>query len=178
MRKLFSFLLIIIIISSCKKEDNGLRNGYFWLYGYGLKDRYGEEATSGISEKWKIKRVDVGGCMVDYETERKIIRANKKTTAAITKKYGKGWEEKYNRDIEDFALKSADVMDVLIVNKLFRSKLRDHNIPIDDVDKQVRELNDQGEYEVAIVNLNLKYENKECFKVAVNTKNRTVNLIK
>ncbi|WP_123940965.1 hypothetical protein [Chryseobacterium sp. G0186] len=178
MRKFFSFLLIIIMISSCKKEDEGLRNGYFWLYGSGLKDMYGEEAANGISEKWKIKTVHAGGCIIDGELGKKINRANKKTLAAITKRYGKGWEAKYDKDIENFAMKSADVMDVLIVNKMFRNKLRDHNIPIDDVDKQVKELNDQGKYEVAVVNSNLKYENKECFKVAVNTKNRTVNLIK
>ncbi|WP_312510416.1 FEKKY domain-containing protein [Chryseobacterium culicis] len=177
MRKLFSFLLLIIIFSSCKKEDDGLRNGYFWLYGAGLKDRYGEEAANGISEKWKIKTVDAGGCIIDDELEKKINRANKKTLAAITRKYGKGWETKYHQDIEDFAMKSAEVMDVLIVNKMFRNKLRDHNISVDDVDKQVKQLNDKGEYEVVIVNSNLKYENKECFKVAVNTKNRTVNLI-
>ncbi|RQO40794.1 hypothetical protein DBR39_07595 [Chryseobacterium sp. KBW03] len=178
MAKFFSFLFIVIIISSCKKEDDGLRNGYFWLYGYGLKDGYGEEAANGISEKWKIKIVDAGGCIIDEESGKKVIRANNKTLAAITKKYGKGWEAKYDQDLEGFVLKSADVMDVLIVNKLFRSMLRDHNIPIDNVDKEVKELNDQGQYEVVVVNPNLKYENKECFKVAVNTKNRTVNLIK
>ncbi|NIF04947.1 hypothetical protein F3J23_05785 [Chryseobacterium sp. Tr-659] len=178
MKNLFSFLLIIVMISSCKKEDDGLHNGYFWLYGSGLKDRYREEAANGISEKWKIKTVDAGGCIIDEILEKKINRANKKTLAAIAKRYGKGWEAKYHKDIENFALKSADVMDVLIVNKLFRSKLRDHNIPIDGVDKKVKELNDQGEYEVVVINSNLKYENKECFKLAVNTKNRTVNLIK
>ncbi len=178
MRKFFFFLFIIMLISSCKKEDDGLRNGYFWLYGSGLKDRYGEEAAYGISEKWKIKTVHAGGCIINDELEKKINRANKKTLAAITKKYGKGWEAKYHQDLENFVMKSADVMDVLIVNKLFRSKLRDYNIPIDDVDKQVKELNDQGEYEVVVINSNLKYENKECFKLAVNTKNRTVNLIK
>ncbi|MDW9378950.1 hypothetical protein [Chryseobacterium sp. JV558] len=178
MTKFFSFLLIIAVISSCKKEDDGLRNGYFWLYGSGLKDMYGEEAANGISEKWKIKTVDAGGCVIDGELEKKINRANKRTLAAITKKYGKGWEAKYHKDIQDFAMRRADVMDVLIVNKLFRNKLRDCNIPIDDVNKQVKELNDQGEYEVAVINSNLKYENKECFKVAVNTKYRTVNLIK
>ncbi|KAB1232754.1 FEKKY domain-containing protein [Chryseobacterium viscerum] len=178
MTKFFFFLFIVIIISSCKKEDDGLRNGYFWLYGSGLKDSYGEEAANGISEKWKIKTVHAGECIIDDELEKKINRANKKTWAAITRKYGKGWEAKYHKDIEDFAFKRADVMDVLIVNTLFRSMLRDHNIPIDNVDKEVKELNDQGQYEVVVVNPNLKYENKECFKVAVNTKNRTVNLIK
>jgi hypothetical protein len=178
MKVFFSFLSIIILISSCKKEDDGLRNGYFWLYGSGLKDKYDEEAANGISEKWKIKTVHAGGCIIDDELGKKINRANKNTLAAITKKYGKGWEAKYHKDLEDFVMRSADVMDVLIVNKMFRNKLRDHNIPIDNVDKQVKELDNQGTYEVTIVNSDLKYENKECFKVAVNTKNRTVNLIK
>lgn len=178
MARIFSFLSIIILLSSCKKEDDGLRNGYFWLYGAGLKDIYEEEATNGISEKWKIKWVDAGDCTIDYETLKKITNANKKTQAAIENKYGKGWDVKYDKDVEDFMMKRVDVMDVLIVNKLFRSKLRDHNIPIDDVDKEVKELNDKGQYEVAVINQKLEYENKICFRVNVDTKNRTVNLIK
>lgn len=177
MKRIFSFLSIIILLSSCKKEDEGLRNGYFWLYGAGLKDMYGEEATNAISEKWKIKWVDAGGCIIDDETEKKINRANKKTLAAIAKKYGKNWESEYDKDIEDYGMKRADVMDVLITNKLFRSKLRDHNIPIDDVDKEVKELNDKGQYEVAVINPKLEYENKICFRVNVDTNKRTVNLI-
>ncbi|UCA60853.1 hypothetical protein KB553_04810 [Chryseobacterium rhizoplanae] len=75
-------------------------------------------------------------------------------------------------------MKRVDVMDVLIINKLFRNKLREYNIPIDDVDKDIKELNDKGQYEVAVINPKLKYENRICFRVNVDTKNRTVNLIK
>ncbi|MBP2615393.1 hypothetical protein [Chryseobacterium jejuense] len=166
------------MLSSCKKEDDGLHNGYFWLYGAGLKDMYREEATKAISEKWKIKWVDAGGCVIDDETLKKITDTNKKTREAIEKKCGEGWALRYNKDIEDFMMKRVDVMDVLIVNKLFRSKLRDHNIPIDDVDKEIKVLNDKGQYEVAVINPKLKYENKIGFRVNVDTNKRTVNLVK
>ncbi|MGL6125494.1 hypothetical protein [Chryseobacterium artocarpi] len=178
MKRIFSFLSIIILLFSCNKEDDGLNNGYFWLYGVGLKNMYGEEAINGVSEKWKIKWIDAGGCTIDYETFKKIINTNKKTRAAIESKYGKDWDVKYNKDLEDFRVKRVDVMDILIVNKLFRNKLRDHNIPIDDVDKEVKELNDKGQYEVAVINPKLKYENNICFRVNVDTKDRTVKLIK
>ncbi|AZB26578.1 hypothetical protein EG339_19260 [Chryseobacterium bernardetii] len=178
MIRFVSFLSIIILLSSCKKEDEGLRNGYFWLYRAGFKDLHREEAANGISEKWKIKWIDAGDCTIDYERQEKIIKANKKTRAAIENKYGKDWEVRYNKDVEDFMMKRVDVMDVLIINKLFRNKLREYNIPIDDVDKDIKELNDKGQYEVAVINPKLKYENRICFRVNVDTKNRTVNLIK
>ena len=178
MTRVFPFLLIIIMLSSCKKEDDRLRNGYFWLYGAGLKDMYGEEATKAISEKWKIKWVDAGGCTTGYETLKEIADANKKTLAAITRKYGKDWEARYDKDIEEYAMKRADVMDVLIVNKLFRNKLRDYNVSFDDVNNEITALKDPGKYEVTVLNPELKYENKICFRVNVDTQSRTVDLIK
>ncbi|UCA60854.1 hypothetical protein KB553_04815 [Chryseobacterium rhizoplanae] len=78
MIRFVSFLSIIILLSSCKKEDEGLRNGYFWLYRAGFKDLHREEAANGISEKWKIKWIDAGDCTIDYERQEKIIKANKK----------------------------------------------------------------------------------------------------
>lgn len=101
----------------------------------------------------------------------------KKTYAAIEKRYGEGWKIKYDKDIEGFAMKKIDVMDVLITNKLFRDELKKHNIAIDDVDKDVKELEDEV-YDVVVYNEKLKAENKECFTVSVNIKDRTVNLIR
>ncbi|MDR6404316.1 hypothetical protein J2W57_003480 [Chryseobacterium ginsenosidimutans] len=43
--------------------------------------------------------------------------------------------------------------------------------------KDVKEVNDNL-YKVVVYNKKLNEENKECFTVDVNTKNRTVNLIK
>ncbi|SFM98789.1 hypothetical protein SAMN05421594_0137 [Chryseobacterium oleae] len=79
--------------------------------------------------------------------------------------------------MQDFAMKNVDVMDVLITNKVFRDELKKHYIEAYNVDKEVFELNDDGEFKVIVYNHELKYENKECFRLAVNTKNRTVNLI-
>lgn len=50
-------------------------------------------------------------------------------------------------------------------------------ILIYNVDKEVLELNNEDEFRVIVYNNELKYENKECFTLTVNTKNRTVNLI-
>lgn len=176
MKVLGLIFVIMVSLFSCKEED-GFRNGYYWIYGAGLKDMEGSEAVEGISEKWKIKSVDAGGCMVDGETANKIKAANKKTYAAIEKKYGKNWMVAYDKDIQDFAMKKVDVMDVLITNKLFRDELKKYYIEIYNLDKEVFELNDQDEFKVIVYNNALKYENKECFRLAVNTKNRTVNLI-
>lgn len=175
MLRAFFLVMIFTTIISCKKEEGNYHGGYYWIYGYGLSDIRVHEAMEGISEKWKIKIVDVAGCMIDPKLQKKVDEKNKKTYAAIEERYGKGWKIKYDKDIEGFAAKKIDVMDVLITNKLFRNELKKHYIEIDDVDKVVKELNDNL-YNVVVYNDKLKTENKECFRVSVNTKNRIVQL--
>lgn len=169
------FLLILCMILSCKKEETN--NKYFTILGYGLPNMLNIEGRNGIAEKWKIKYVDVAGCEVDQKLMDSVNTENKKTFAKLENRYGKDWKVRYDKNVEDFMINKVDVMGILITNKLFRSKLRDYNIEIDNVDKEVKELNDQGLYEVVVVNNNLKYENKECFRVKVDIKKRTVNLI-
>lgn len=177
--KVSGFLLIIMtVLFSCKKEDQGSHYGeYYWIYTYGYPRMEFFEAAEGISEKWKIKYHAVSGCMITNEEERAVNTINKRTYAAIERKYGKGWRSAYDKDMQDFAMKNVDVMDVLIRNKLFRDELKKHYIEAYNVDKEVFELNNEGEFKVIVYNNELKYENKECFRLAVNTKNRTVNLI-
>ncbi|WP_449386648.1 FEKKY domain-containing protein [Chryseobacterium antibioticum] len=176
--KVSGFLFVImILLFSCKEDEGSYHGGYYWVYGAGLKDMDRGEAVEGISEKWKIKSIDAGGCTIDGDITNKIKAANKKTFAAIEKEYGKHWMAAYDKDLHDFAMKKIDVMDVLITNKLFREELKKHYIEVYNVDKKVFELNNEGEFKVIVYNNELKYENKECFRLAVNTKNRTVNLI-
>ncbi|KXH84512.1 hypothetical protein [Chryseobacterium kwangjuense] len=177
--KFSGFLLMVMtVLFSCKKEDQGSYYGeYYWIYTYGDPRMEFFEAAEGISEKWKIKYHAVSGCMIYQKLMDSVDIQNKKTYTAIEKKLGKGWREKYNNDIDNFMMKKVDVMDVLITNKLFRDELKKHYIEIYNLDKEVFELNDQGEFKVIVYNNDLKYENKECFRLAVNTKNRTVNLI-
>ncbi|WP_449397940.1 FEKKY domain-containing protein [Chryseobacterium wanjuense] len=93
MLKKLSFLFLLIMIFSCKKEEGNYVGGYYWIYGYGLKDMRAEEAAEGISEKWKIKYTDVGGCVVDYNIQKKADALNKKTYAAIARRYGRDWKK-------------------------------------------------------------------------------------
>ncbi|MDQ0781998.1 hypothetical protein [Chryseobacterium sp. W4I1] len=176
--KVAGFLLIIVVtLFSCKEDKGNYLGGYYWIYTYGYPRMDFYEAADGISEKWKIKYQSVSGCMIDQKMINKVNSENQKTYAAIERKLGKGWKEKYNKDIDDFLMKKVDVMDVLITNKLFRNELKKHYIEIYNVDKEVFELNNEDEFKVIVYNNELQYENKECFRVAVNTKERTVNLI-
>lgn len=175
MLRAFFLVMIFATIISCKKEEGNYHGGYYWIYTYGYPRMEFFEGAEGISEKWKIKYHAVAGCVVNSKLERKVDAKNKKTYAAIEERYGKGWRIKYDKDVEDFATKRVDVMDVLITNKLFRNELKKHYIEIDDVDEVVKELNDNL-YDVVVYNDKLKSENKECFRVSVNTKNRIVQL--
>lgn len=176
MLKRFSFLFVLMMVFSCKDNGN-YHGGYYWIYSYGYPRIDFHDAAEGISEKWKIRYHSVSGCMIDKNLMDSVDAENKKTYAAIGKKYGKDWRKKYNKDIDGFMMRKVDVMDVLITNKLFRNELQKYYIAIDNVDKEVKELNDDV-YKVVVYNEKLKAENKECFTVNVNTKDRTVNLIR
>lgn len=177
--KIFGFLsVMILMLFSCKEDRGSYHGGYYWIYSYGLPATERYEAMAGISEKWKIKHYSVGDCLVEPDEMKRIDALNKRTYNAIERKYGKGWREKYRKDLDNFVMKSADVMDVLITNPFFRNELKKYNIKIYNLDKEVLVLNDKDDFRVTVYKNELQYENKECFKVAVNTKNRTVNLIK
>ncbi|KFE96981.1 FEKKY domain-containing protein [Chryseobacterium luteum] len=177
MWKKLAFLFLLTLIFSCKKEEGTYRGGYYWIYTYGYPRMNFFEAAEGISEKWKIKYHAVSGCMIDPKIMHSVEAENKKTYAAIEREFGKRWKEKYNKDIDGFMMKKVEVMDVLIINKLFRNELKKHNIEIYNVEKEIQELNNEGEFKVIVYNNELRYENKECFRATVNTKNRKVSII-
>lgn len=177
MKVFCSLFVMMAVLFSCKKDEGSYHGGYYWIYGYGFPVMGAQEAMDGISEKWKIKHYPVAGCIIDPEQEKMVNAANKRTYAALEQKYGKGWQALYKKDMDDFAMKTVDVMDVLITNALFRSELKKHYIEIYNVDREVLELNNNGDFRVIVYNQDLQYENKECFRLVVNTKNRIVNII-
>ncbi|UZT98600.1 hypothetical protein ODZ84_03230 [Chryseobacterium fluminis] len=172
----FSLICFATMIISCGNAGNRYGD-YYWIYSYGYPRSDFYDAAEGISEKWKIRYHSVSGCVIDQKLMDRVNAGNKKTYAAIEEKYGKDWRIQYDREIEEFMMKKVDVMDVLISNTLFRNELRKYGIPIDDVNKEVKEQEDDI-YKVVVYNEKLTAENKVCFTVRVNTKDRTVNLIR
>lgn len=181
------FLILIIWLISCSKGANDVyfnkENGqhqeaYFTILGYGYPNIARHELMDGISEKWKIKHLAVVDCEVTKELMDSIDLENKKTYAAIEKKYGKDWKKRYEKDLDDFAMKKVDIMDVLITNKPFRDQLKKCNIEIDVVDKDVKQLSNSEIYEVIVYGYDKNNNKTDCCTLHVDTKNRQVNLIK
>lgn len=75
-------------------------------------------------------------------------------------------------------MKKSDIMDVLITNKPFREQFKKCDIEIDGVDKEVKQINNSDMYEVAVYGYDKDDHRINCGTLHVNTKNRTVNLIK
>lgn len=166
------------MLFSCKKEGNAVHeDGYYWILTYGYPNREADAGREGISEKWKIKYFRIAECEISKELMDSAAVENMKTHLAIEEKYGENWKIKYEQEVSGFVMKSVDVMDVLITNKVFRDELKKHTIEIEGIDKKLKELDDQGRYEVVVYNSALKAENKESFKVHVNIKNRRVNVV-
>lgn len=169
---------MLMILFSCKKEEHAVHeDGYYWILSYGYPNMATDAGREGISEKRKIKYFRIAECEISKELMDSVAVENMETHLAIEGKYGKSWKAKYEQEVSGFVMKSVDVMDVLITNKVFRDELKKYNIEIDGIDKKLKELNDEGLYEVVVYNNAIKAENKKCFAVHVDTKNRIVNLI-
>ncbi|AZA83894.1 hypothetical protein C1637_13310 [Chryseobacterium lactis] len=160
------------------KENNKFQDtSYYTILYYGYPNTSRLELMEMISEKWKIKHIEAAGCDVEEKEMIKIDRQNKKTYAAIEKKYGKDWKVKYEDDLQNVAMKKVDIMDVLITNKTFRTQLEKCNIEIDGVDKDVKPLNNST-YEVKVYGFTQDNKKIDCCTVNVDLINRTVNIIK
>ncbi len=179
--------ILMIMTASCEKgnqktllkeEKVQSKEFYYTILGYGMPDMERQRLVEGISEKWKIKNIDVAGCEVTQELMDSVAVENKKTYAALEKRYGKDWQVRYEKDIQAFITKQADIMDILIINKPFREKLKSCNTEIDGVLKEVRQLGNSEVYEVIVYNFDKNYKKIICCTVQVDTKTRTVNLIK
>lgn len=150
---------------------------YYSILGYGLPDMDRQILSYGISEKWKIVQLDVAGCDVTQELMDSIAVENGRTYAALEKKYGKDWEARYEKDLQDFALKRAEVIDVLMTNPIFRKKLRQCNMAIDRVNKDIIQLDMPGLYKATVYSYDKDFNRTDCCKVEVDLNKRTVNLI-
>ncbi|PWN71754.1 hypothetical protein C1631_003780 [Chryseobacterium phosphatilyticum] len=185
MIRAYLFLILVTSVISCTTRNvlTGKNSAsgdvsYFTILYYGYPNGERLRLEEMISEKWKIKYKAGAGCVVNSKMERKIEDKNRKTYVEIEKKYGKDWKMRYEKDINEAAMAQADIMDVLITNKPFREELEKHHIEIDGVDKEVLLLDDPGTYEVEVYGFNENNEQINCCRLHVNTKNKTVYLIK
>lgn len=163
--------------SSSEKENTIPDHLYDKILTYGLPNTERQILSDGISEKWKILQVDVAGCEVTQKLMDSVAAENSRTYANLESKYGRDWKERYERDLQDFAMKRVDVMDVLITNKIFRDKLKQCNIEIDGVDKDIIQSRTPGIYEAAVYSFDEDFNRKNCCKVRVDINKRTVTLI-
>ncbi|WP_347219858.1 hypothetical protein [Chryseobacterium sp.] len=178
--------ILMITATSCDKGGKGTsekgqkqsQETYYTILSYGFPNMERRRLMEGVSEKWKIKNIDVAGCEVTQELMDSVVVENKKTYAALEKRYGKDWEIRYEKDMEAFVMKQVDIMDILIVNKPFREKLKSCNIEIDGVNKDVRQIRNSEVYEVTVYDMDKNYKKIICCTMQIDTKNRTVNLIK
>nr|WP_315032391.1 hypothetical protein [uncultured Chryseobacterium sp.] len=185
MVRIFLFLILMIGIASCTAKNRLLEGNnpsgdasYFTILHYGYPNTGRLILEDIISEKWKIKHQEAAGCTITGKLKRKIDDKNRKTYAAIERRYGKDWKIRYEKDLEEAAIHQVDIMDALITNKIFRAELEKHNIEIDGVNKEVTLLNAPDTYEVEVYGFDDHNEKVNCCRLHVNTKNKTVYLIK
>ncbi|MGE9311636.1 hypothetical protein ACLOAU_08320 [Niabella sp. CJ426] len=113
-------LLLIVLItglpatvcfSQTKATKSTLR-----LLTYGLPNFQKQNAENVVSDKWGIEFYAVAGCDVSKELQDSAEQHNKIIEPLIEKKYGKNWQEKFNREVDaEFELEKKVIA---VVDKL------------------------------------------------------------
>ena len=93
------FIIIITFLTSYKISV-GQDSARFRILTYGLPNFEREDAKKVIADKWSIDFYAVAGCVVDQEIIDSVITANKIQEEKLTASYGKGWRDKFEKEVD------------------------------------------------------------------------------
>jgi len=104
--KISNLLIILsILVQSCneqeKKVDSFKTDNDYTLLTYGLPNMERQNSRNVIAEKWEIKFKSVAGCMVSEELVDSVKTINDRVDKNLEKKYGKYWNEKFEKEIDE-----------------------------------------------------------------------------
>jgi hypothetical protein len=83
--------------SSLTNSDDKFR---LLTYG-GPPDLVRQSATNVVAEKWGIEYLGVAGCVVTKNLVDSVDRNNSKVEILIEKKYGKDWQTKFDKEVDE-----------------------------------------------------------------------------
>jgi hypothetical protein len=122
--------LVLTNLSCCKKFDSNIHQHtidsnlvHFRLYTYGgPPDIEYENAKKTIAEKWGIQIRSVAGCMVNQDIIDSVFENNTIVSAAIERKYGNGWADKFNKEIQNESLRQTQLRKLIEADQDFVKK--------------------------------------------------------
>ncbi|MGC4233287.1 MAG: hypothetical protein QM594_09950 [Niabella sp.] len=112
---LFIVFITLLQVTVCFGQTKATKHT-FRLLTYGLPNFQKQNAENVISSKWGIEFYAVAGCDVSQELQDSVEQHNKIVEPLIEKKYGKNWEKKFYKEVDDEFEKEEKV--ITLVEKL------------------------------------------------------------
>jgi hypothetical protein len=91
--------LLLLVMTGCSDETES-EGQQLQLWTYGLPHFERQNAEYVVAKKWGFEFKAVAGCNVSNGLKRRADRHNKKAEAAIAKKYGSDWKEKFEKEVD------------------------------------------------------------------------------
>lgn len=171
--QILCLLLCIICIVTTQGQTISKK---YRLLTYGLQDDTRRNASRIIQGKWNIEFYGVTGCIITKELEDSVKKENEKTEKLIEAEYGKTWEERFNKEIEE-EHKIETQIDELVKKQKFIID-RDILNPNPGAPFPMRPADDNGNYIVSVSTYNRQWEEQKLYTLQVNYRTKKVTVLK
>ncbi|MBI5373014.1 MAG: hypothetical protein HZA79_13410 [Sphingobacteriales bacterium] len=166
LKKIILLVFMVVLIVPYVTAQKPANSYKYRLLTYGLRDDTRRNASSIIQQKWKIEIYSVAGCIVTQQLEDSVKRENDKTYKLIENEYGKGWENKFDAEVENEYKIEAQI-DSLVKKQAYIENKEIVN-PLPGAPFPMYPVGNNGNYIVAISTYNRQWEEQKLYRLKVN----------
>ncbi len=118
--KIYFLILYFLLAALCvnaqtPEEESAIEYYYSSIWSYGLvgasPDFYNARKTVG--DRWGVYYNYEAGCVVTRSEVASIEKHNEITREHLTNKFGKGWEERFNKEVEQERILQARLLGLI-----------------------------------------------------------------
>ena len=137
-----------------------------------------QSAEKVIADKWGIEYFGVAGCVVTQELIDSVEKNNKEVEVLIENKYGKSWQTKFDKEVEEELIKQKVASSLLDKEKIIITKRKELEKEGNGLHYRFQPIN-KSEYKVSATGwgqINGKDEYVSYFRYVVDIENEKVKL--
>ena len=116
MQHLIPFLIITTVMgclpSMVNAQKNVMERHTLLVYGLPPEPVY-TNSQNVVGGKWGLEFRTIAGCVVTGEFVDSVDRVNSKTYSILEQKYGKDWQDRFYKEVEDEYAKEQTVIRIL-----------------------------------------------------------------
>jgi len=180
--------LLPIFLIGCKQNSQNDKqnvnqvdtNKKLRLLTYGEPpDMERQSAENVIAEKWGIEYFGVAGCVVSKELIDSVNKHNKEVNVLINNKYGKSWQNIFNKEVEEELIKQKVASSLINKEKIIINKQNELEMEGNGLHYRFQPIN-KNEYKVSASGWGKIKERDEYvsyFRYLVNIEDKKVKLM-